>query len=47
MISGFFVYPDKNFITSKNNLKEIEFGNPKFEVVNEIQQILSEKIYED
>ena len=44
-LCGFFVYSDKNLITSKNNLKEVEFGNPKYETINEIKKILSEKIY--
>lgn len=45
-LCGFFAYLDNNLIISKNNLKEVEFGNPKHEVINEIKQILSEKIYE-
>ena len=45
-LCGFFVYLDNNLITSKNDLKEIEFGNPKYEVINEIKKILSKKIYE-
>ena len=44
-LCGFFVYLDKDLITSKNNLKEVEFGNPKYETINEIKKILSEKIY--
>ena len=44
-LCGFFVYLDKDLITSKNNLKEVEFGNLKYETINEIKKILSEKIY--
>ena len=44
-LCGFFVYSNKNLVTSKNNLKEVEFGNPGNETINETKKILSKEIY--
>ena len=45
-LCGFFVNLNKNLVTSKSNLKNVEFGSPKNDIIKETENILSMQVYE-